>query len=117
MARRARAPPRGAGATPTPPAGRARRPRTRSPREARRPARRLGSPADELRIVPGARRVPASGDVDRLEDVRLAGAVPPDERRDAGGELEIDAGVAPEVVQQQLRDTHVSSLRAPGRAM
>jgi hypothetical protein len=64
-------------------------------------AGRLGSEADQLRVVARSRRESLRADVERLEEIRLACAVRPRDEHDPGLELELEACVRAEVA---LRD-------------
>jgi hypothetical protein len=52
---------------------------------------------DQLRICPGAWREPLGRDVQRLEEIRLAGAVRADEQDEPGLEGELERGIRAEV--------------------
>jgi len=63
--------------------------------------RRVGAEADELRVGAGARGEPLRRNVQRLEQVRLAGAVRTDDENQAAAELELQRLVRPEVSERE----------------
>ena len=71
------------------------------------PARRL-TEADELRIVPRARREPLSADVKRLEQVRLPGAVRAGHENDPRLEGELELRIGAEVSERGVSDDQPS---------
>jgi hypothetical protein len=54
--------------------------------------------------VARARRETLCGDVQRLEQVRLAGTVPTDDEDDAGGEREVERRVRPVLAKRYALD-------------
>ena len=64
---------------------------------------RLRAEADELGIVPASRREALRPDVDRLEQVRLARAVPADGQHEPGGQLQLERRVRAEVAERDSR--------------
>ena len=67
-------------------------------------ARGRRAEADQLRVDPRARREPLRADVQRLEQVRLAGAVRADDEDDPRLQAELEPGVRAEVAQRDRRD-------------
>src|SRR5439155_1679522 len=59
---------------------------------------------NELRIGPSARRKALGSHVQRLEQVRLAGAVRPDDEHQSRLEVEVEASVRPDVAQRNRAD-------------
>ena len=69
-------------------------------------ARGVRTPSDELRVVVRPRRISAGDEVDRLEDVRLAGAVASHQRGDTCRKIAFRPCIAPEVFEEKLTDAH-----------
>src|SRR5204863_9604767 len=65
---------------------------------------RAFSESDELRVRARARRKPLRADVQRLEQVRLAGAVLADYEDETGPKVEVEPRVRPDVAQGDRRD-------------
>ena len=63
------------------------------PRDVRAYAREGGAPADDVRVVAGPRRRTVREDDERLEEVRLARAVRPDEHRRPFADRQIELSV------------------------
>ena len=72
-----------------------------------------GVEADDLALVGGAARAAGAAEVQRLEQVRLAGAVAPVHHRQARPEVDVRALVATKVAQPQARDEHRAALVDP----
>ena len=75
----------------------------RACRRRRRAPRRLAE-ADQLRVLARARREALRRDVQRLEQVRLADAVRPDDEHDAGRERELERRVRAVVAKRDVLD-------------
>jgi hypothetical protein len=65
--------------------------------------------SDQLRVRPRSRREALRADVQRLEQVRLAGAVLTDEEDDAGSQVEIEPGVRAVVRERDVPDDQPAS--------
>ena len=65
--------------------------------------------ADQLRVAAGARREALRADVQRLEEVRLAGAVRAVEEDDARLESELERGIRAEVAERDVADDQPAS--------
>ena len=79
------------------------RDRRRAPTAQRHPGGALAE-ADQLRVGARARREALRADVQRLEQVRLAGAVRPDDEHEPRLEVEVEPGVRAEVAERDVRD-------------
>ena len=67
-------------------------------------------PAHELRVVVCAWGISAGGDVDRLEKIRLAGAVRADEGGDASTKRKSHIRVRTKVLEPKISDSHAAGL-------
>ena len=67
-------------------------------------ARGLGAEADQLRVGTCARREALRPDVERLEQVRLAGPVRTDHEHEPGLQLELEPSIRAEISQRDLVD-------------
>jgi hypothetical protein len=65
--------------------------------------------ADQLRVLPGARREALCGDVQRLEQVRFADTVRPDDEDDARLERELQRCVRAVVAERDPVDDQPAS--------
>ncbi len=72
-------------------------------------ARRAGLEAHDLALVRRPARTAGAAEVQRLEEVRLAGAVAPVHDGQAGAELDVRALVAAKVAQPQAGREHPGS--------
>jgi hypothetical protein len=63
---------------------------------------------DQLRVGARARREALGADVERLEQVRLAGAVRTGEEDDTGPELQLEPRIGAEVAERDPVDDQVS---------
>ena len=77
-------------------------------------ARRRRVEAHDLALVGGPARAPGAAEVQRLEEVRLAGAVAAVDDRQARAELDVGALVATKVAQAQAGDEHAGRRGAVG---
>jgi hypothetical protein len=68
----------------------------------------LGTEADDLTLVRGPARARRAGEVDRLQQVRLAGAVAAGDDGQARAQPDVRALVGAEVTEGQGADEHVS---------
>jgi hypothetical protein len=66
--------------------------------------RRLLAEADQLRVLASPRGEPLCADMQRLEQVRLAGAVRPDRENDPVRERQVERRVRPVLTERQLVD-------------
>jgi hypothetical protein len=74
------------------------------PRSPAAAARRAGADPHEASVQPRAGREALRRHVNRLEQVRLAGAVGPDHERGARRKLEVEAAVRAVVAQEEAGD-------------
>ena len=79
-------------------------------------APRVAAAAHQLALVRGARRAGRAAEVERLEQVRLAGAVGPADHRQPVAELDLRPLVVAEVAQLDARDAHGAPTRSGGSA-
>jgi hypothetical protein len=69
----------------------------------------LGTEADDLRVAPRARRETLRPDVQRFQEVRLAGTVSACDEDDAGLERQLELTVGPEVSECEVADDQAVS--------
>jgi hypothetical protein len=76
---------------------------------------RIGAEPDELGIVAGAKRAPGAAEVERLEEVRLAGRIRSVHDRQSGADVELGALIRAKVAKRKALDTHCRSRVEPDR--
>ena len=84
------------------------------PRARQLDSRGLRAEANELRIVAASRRETLRSDVDRLEQIRLARAVPADGQQEPGGQLQLERRVRAVVAERDFPDDQAARGAACG---
>ena len=85
------------------------------PRDAQRDRGAVLAEADQLAVRTRARREALRADVQRLEQVRLAGAVLAHDEHDAGSQIEVERRVRAVVAERDVPDDQPASRLARSR--